>query len=745
MMRTRLRWSAAPLLAFFVCATAAPAQTTASSGALEPPRRPKIGLALGGGGARGDAHIGVLEVLERLRIPIDYIAGTSMGSVVGGLYAVGYSPEKLNDVVDKVDWANLFVDSAPRADTAFRRKENDYYVPPGITLGIKKNGVVLPAGLIAGRKLSFLLNTLTLPVANISNFNDLSIPFRAVATDARTGLPVVLSEGVLSRSIRASMAIPIIFTPVQIGDYLLIDGGEAENLPVQTVRAMGADIVIAVDVASSSEVPKEAPSSISEMLGRLIDLPLLRNTMESRKLADVVITPDLSGFSSADFAKSKQIVPKGLEAANAAADKLSKYSVSEEEYRAWQKTHRVPLPEHPPIIDAVVVDPVPRFDTRRISRVIATKAGLPFNQSVLDADMRRIAAMGLFQDVEFRFVREDGRNVLHIIATPKPWGPTYLTAGISFEISDADASFDLGLLLDATEVNRMGADWKTNLRLGNQIAIGSAFYQPLDYAGRFYVSPKLAWSQEPVDIFVEGERVAQYRVRQGGGSLDFGVELGHLLQLGQFSVGIERAAGTLTRRTGTPEFPDVDIDLGNFHSQLRLDQLDSVWFPTKGYFVDAQFIGSRTGLGATDSFNRGQLLAFGAKTFGRWTVVTRVSYGDGFGQVLPFYELFPLGGFLNLSGYSPGELHGSTFAFGAFTARYRLTKTPGAVIKGLYAGFSIEGGNTWQFRDQASISDMHLAGSIYVVADTLVGPLFLAYGNSGAQNQAVYLFLNQRF
>ena len=731
------------LVALSAGATArAQAPTSADSA---PPRRPKIGLALGGGGARGDAHIGVLEVLERLRIPIDYIAGTSMGSVVGGLYAVGYSPEKLNDVVDKVDWANLFVDAAPRADTAFRRKENDYYVPPGITLGIKKNGVVLPAGLIAGRKLSFLLNTLTLPVANVSKFDDLSIPFRAVATDARTGLPVVLSEGVLSRSIRASMAIPIVFTPVQIGDYLLIDGGESENLPVQTVRAMGADIVIAVDVASSSEVPKEAPSSISEMLGRLIDLPLLRNTMESRKLADVVITPDLSGFSSADFAKSKQIVPKGLEAANAAADKLSKYSVSEEEYRAWQKTHRVPLPANLPIIDQVVVDPIPRFDTRRISRVIATKAGVPFNQDVLEADMRRIASMGLFQDVEFRFVREDGKNVLHIIATPKPWGPTYLSAGMSFEISDAEADFDVGLLLDATEMNRLGADWKTNLRLGTQIALGSAFYQPLDYAGRFYVSPKLVWSQEPVDLFIDGERVAQYRVRQGGGGLDFGVELGHLLQLGQFSVGILRGAASLTRRTGTAEFPDVDVDLGDFHSQLRLDQLDSVWFPTKGYFVNAEFAGSRTGLGATDSFNRGQLFGLGAKTCGRWTAVSRVRYDDAFGSVLPIYEQFALGGFLDLSGYSPGELHGSTLAFGSFSARYRLTQTPGAVIKGLYAGFSIEGGNTWQFRDQASISDMHLAGSIYVAADTLLGPLFLAYGNSGAQHQAVYLFLNQRF
>jgi NTE family protein len=508
---------------------------------------------------------------------------------------------------------------------------------------------------------------------------------------------------------------------------------------------MGADVVIAVDVASSSEIPKEAPTSMTEMLGRLIDLPLLRNTLESRKLANLVITPDLSGFSSGDFAKTTQIIPKGTAAAEAAKAELSKWSVSEEEYRAWQKTHRVTLPERPPMIDEVVVDPIPRFDTRRITRILATKAGQPFNEVSLQDDMRRIVAMGLFQTVDFQFDKSGGKNVLHITATPKPWGPTYLSAGLDFEISQAKADFDVSLLLDATELDRLGADWKSGLRLGTEIALASAFYQPLDYAGRFYVAPTLGLDQRLVDVYVQQESIATYRVRQGQVGVELGVELGHLLELGQFSVAYERGAGNLDLRVGSPQLPNAHIDTGDFAARLRLDQLNDFYFPTKGYFVNAEFLGSRTGLGADNSFNRGQLIALGAETFGRWTGVLRLTYGDGFGSPLPFYELFPLGGFLNLSGRPPGQLLGQTQAFGSLQFRYRLNETPGALIKGLYVGGSIEGGNVWATRDLASFSDMRLAGSVYVAADTLIGPLYLAYGNSGSKNQAVYLFLNRTF
>lgn len=742
-MKVRIRLEAALLV---LAASAGSLLAQAASDQANPPHRPKIGLALGGGGARGAAHIGVLKVLEELRIPIDYIAGTSMGSVVGGLYVTGYSPQELDKIIGGVDWDNIFVDSAPRRDLAFRRKQDDYFVPPGATLGIK-NGVTLPAGLIAGRKMGFLLNTLTLPVAGVNDFDKLSIPYRAIATDARTGEVVALSHGSLPTAIRASMAIPVVFTPVDLDGRSLIDGGTSQNLPVQTVRAMGAEVVIAVDVASSSEIPETPPRSVADMLGRLIDLPLLRNTTESRPLADLVITPDLKGLSSGDFAKAKLIVPKGEVAARAAADKLSRWSVSEADYGAWRKEHRHGLPDARPMLDAVVVDPIPGFDTRRISRVVATRAGLPFNERVLQADMRRIAAMGLWSNVEFRLEKADGRNILHIIATPKSWGPTYLNAGIDFQIDThtAQADFDLSLLLDATELNRLGADWKTGVRLGSDLNVTTQFFEPLDYVGRFFAAPRLSWDQSSTGIYVQDERIAEYRFQQGVAGMDLGVELGHLLSLGEFSVGIQRGYVHAERTVGIPQFPNANFDTGAFVSDFRIDQVDNIWFPKSGYFVDLSYTGSRTGLGADTSYNKAQLLGFGVETIGRFTGIIRATYGDSFNTPLPINDLFTLGGFRNLSGRPINQLAGNTLAFGALILRYRLTPLPGAIVKGIYLGATAEMGNVWFDRSQAAVKNMHGAGSVFIVTDTLLGPLYLAYGSSGGKNQAFYLFLNRGF
>jgi NTE family protein len=511
---------------------------------------------------------------------------------------------------------------------------------------------------------------------------------------------------------------------------------------------MGADIVIAVDVASSSEVPTEAPRSVADMLGRLIDLPLLRNTVESRPLANLVITPDLKGLSSGDFAKTLEIIPKGDVAAKAQSARLSQWSVSEEEYAAWQKSHRKPLPKERPILDAVVVDPIPNFDTRRITRVIATKAGLPFNERVLQADMRRISGMALWQNVEFRLeTTAEGKSTLHIIATPKSWGPTYVSAGIDFEInaSQADADWNLSMLVDATELNRIGADWKTGLRLGTDIGLASKYYQPLDYTGRFFVAPTLFFDQQKIDVFSDEVDVASYRVRQGYAGLDLGLQLGHLLSLGQFSAGIDRGIQKAHRIVGLEEFPDVDADTGGFHSELILDQLDNFWFPNKGWFVDLAYQGNRTGLGADTAFNRIQLQALGVRSFNRWTVTGRIGYGDSFGSPLPLGSLFSLGGFRNLSGRPKGQLIGSTMAIGVLQVRYRLTPLPGTVVKGLYVGATAELGNVWTSREDASFDNMHGAWSVYVTSDTLLGPLYLAYGNSGNKNTAIYLFLNRGF
>jgi NTE family protein len=526
----------------------------------------------------------------------------------------------------------------------------------------------------------------------------------------------------------------------------LIDGGEAENLPVQTARAMGADIVIAVDVASSSEIPKEAPRSIAEILGRLIDLPLLHNTQNSRNLADLVITPDLLGFSTGDFSKGLEVIPKGEQAARANAEALSRWSVSPEEYAAWQKAHRIPVPEQPPLIDAIVIDPIPGFDTRRISRVIATKAGLPFNERVLQADMRRISGIGLWQNVEFRLEKEGGKNVLHILAVPKSWGPTYISAGLNFEFNINEKSqFGIATLLDATEMDKLGADWKTSLQFGTNLFAASQFYQPFDYAGRFFAAPRVSYYRFDQDIFSDEDRIAEYRSKEGKIGVDFGVELGHLLSLCEFSVGYERGWGSLRRRIGNPEFPEATYDAGAFVASLKLDQLDDVWFPHNGYFADLQYTASRGAFGADTDFNKAKILLIGVESIGRWTGTARAMYGDSLGSTLPFQELFTLGGFQSLSGRPRDQLLGDTVALGVLSMRYRLTATRGAIVHGIYVGASAELGNAWFERSDASFSRMHGAGSLFLATETLAGPLYLAYGNGGGKNKTFYISLNRSF
>ncbi len=281
----RFRRTGGLLLA--VLSLLAPAVPASGQTPETPKPRPKIGLALGGGGARGTAHIGVIRALEQMHIPIDYVAGTSMGSIIGGLYSCGYTPDQMEKLIGSIPWDTLFRDAPERKDQSFRQKEDDFehLIPFEFGLNLKKGGLLLPPGLIAGSKLGFVLESATLPCSSVTDFSQLRIPFRAVATDIQTGKPYVMSKGNLARVIRASMAIPAGFTPVEIDGHMLIDGGESENLPVQTVLAMGADIVIAVNVGSSGAESAAKPTNVGGMIGRLIDLPLQQNTMASAKLA----------------------------------------------------------------------------------------------------------------------------------------------------------------------------------------------------------------------------------------------------------------------------------------------------------------------------------------------------------------------------------------------------------------------------------------------------------------------------
>jgi len=732
-----------PLAAAALCVVLGTTPAVSAQAPEAAPPRPKIGLALGGGGARGNAHIGVIRALQQMHIPIDYVAGTSMGSIIGGLYACGYTPDDIEKLIGSIHWDTLFQDAPERKDQSFREKEDDFehLIPFEFGINLKKGGLLLPPGLIAGSKLGFVLENATLPCSSVTNFDQLRIPFRAVATDIQTGQPYVMGKGNLARVIRASMAIPAIFTPVEIDGHLLVDGGESENLPVQTVKAMGADIVIAVNVGSSGAETAAKPTNVGGMIGRLIDLPLQQNTMASAKLATVVITPNLEGYTSADFMKGLKMVPLGYQAAEAKKAELEKYSAPESIYGPWLAHHDATLPS-PPAIDEVVIDPVPGMDPRRLSYLVHTKPG-PLNTRVLGQDLKRIYSIGAFEIVSYTIENVDGRHVLRITATPKSWGPNYLKVGLFLGTDFQDTTqFDVTALVDATEMNSLGGEWKTTVSIGQPLEFKTRFFQPLTYRTHLFLSPYAGWRQETGQVFFDQVAVGTYQVSRTVLGFDAGYDFG---TWGELRVGYAHAWGVGTRKIGNPQFPDLDWDEGGLTTRFRVDQLDNVNLPHSGFFFDVDYVGNRTSLGATSSYDQFFGVGTGVQTIGRWTGLAKFEGGTGLGSQIPFYDQFRLGGLFHLSGRPIGQLYGNTYALGALLLYYRLTDTEGLVIKNLSVGVSAEGGNTWAFQQPVSWRGMKHAGSVYVIADTIIGPFFIGYGRSGSNNSSAYLYLNRSF
>jgi NTE family protein len=459
-----------------------------------PAPRTRIGLVLSGGGARGFAHVGVLEVLEELRIPIDLIAGTSMGAVVGGLYAQGLSPRELVSVVEDIDWTTAFDDAPPRRELSFRRKRDDFDFLTNLRLYIKDWRIALPKGLIEGQKITNILGELTLPAATVRDFDELAIPFRAVASDADTGEAVILADGSLARAIRASMAIPGIFSPVELDDRLLVDGGVSKNLPVDVARDLGADVIIAVDIGTS---PADSPGVTSALSigGQTLTVLMYRNTREQIALlgaGDVLIQPDMSGITTASFEKGREGIERGAAATRSMAAALNRFSVSREAFDAWLE-RRAAVPRAPPVIDSVRLDNRSPLSDRVIQRRLHAQTGEPLDVKRLQGDLAALYGEGVFDRVIFSVDETERGRELVVHAIGKETGRNFLRFGLNLETNfQSESLFNLGVLGTRMPVNGLGAELRTRVQVGENSGAQAEYYQPLDYGSRFFVSP--GWS-----------------------------------------------------------------------------------------------------------------------------------------------------------------------------------------------------------------------------------------------------------
>lgn len=702
--------------------------------------RPKIGLALSGGGARGGAHVGVLKAIEELEIPIDYIAGTSMGAIIGALYATGYDAEQIEEILINVDWNKGLQDSPERQYRTMRKKilEAEFYIP--FRVGFNKGKIQLPLGAIEGQHLDQIFNELFLPVLNTSDFDLFPIPFRAVATDLVTGEAVILSEGSLPNAIRASMSVPGVFAPIQIDSRLLVDGGMSNNLPVDIVRSMGADIVIAVDISSPLLTEEQLTSvvSVTEQLTNFLTRRNADQQIASLKSKDVLISPELGNFSSADFAGAAGIVGLGYEAALAQQSELERLADPE---RAWT-ARPAPKPMSDFKLDFVEIENGSVLNDAIIRSRLNVEPGDPFVFSELNESLDQIYSLDLFESVTYDIVEnEQGEQGIVVKAIPRDWGPNYLQLGLQLSTDfSASSDFKLGLAYTRNALNSLGGELRVRTSVGQVDELSFDFYQPVDLKANWFVEPEIFWRRQNYNFWLGETNLAEFEISAAG----FGLGIGrNLSTTDRFDFGYEYARGDADIIKGELGFPiDDTIRIGELSFNYLHDSMDSMWFPTSGMRHGLKYLYAMEKLGA--AFNYHQLAASGtfASSRGKNTFLLSYEGGYSFDNKAPLESWYQLGGLGRLSGLIPDQLTGRHLALARFAYYRRLNQLD---FIPAYAGFTLEAGNVWDFSQDIKFDNLRYAASVFVGADTPIGPVYLAYGQSEGGSNAVYFYVGNPF
>ena len=704
------------------------------------PARPKVGLALGGGGALGLAHIGVLKVLEEQRIPIDYIAGTSMGSIIAGCYASGMSPDEMQTWLESLDWGEVMSDATPRRELYFRRKLDDQrYL---LEMGLNWNGPKMGTGLAAGQKFNNLLELAILRSATTTHFDQLPIPYRAVATDLESGTAHVIDHGNLATAMRASMAVPGAFTAVEWEGRILIDGGIVKNLPVDVVRSMGADILIAVDVGADSDVVDPATlKTMGGILGRTYSIAQRPGQIEQFRSADIGIQPKLVGLTATEFHRVSEFVPRGEEAARGKAEELTRLSVGEADYAKYLAKQRRAKPESIPV-DEVAVTGNQRVGEGVIRGRIHSRPGEAFDEKTMQLDLMRIYGLGEFEQVLFRLdPGEEGRRTLRYDVREKSWGPLYLSYGINLR-SDFEKDAEWAMLLNVTRrsLNALGAEWRNEFELGSRQNVLSEFYQPLEPGGIWFVAPTVEYRSEMQPIYEDDHRVADYDVHRVEGRLDFDIQLRRYAEL---RIGPVWGTGKATVEIGASDLPEFDEDYAGWNVGLIVDRQDRTLFAREGYYLQVDGVSANEDWGGDVDFDKLSGLFRTFQSFGDHTFTFGLQGGTGFGAELPAYAQFALGGLFGFAGLAEGQFRGSYLGVATLGYAYRILQLPSQLGKGVYAVTRFDVGNVWQ--DEFDAGDVLYGGLIGLGADTAIGPMYLSYGAADGGYDRFYVSIGTAF
>lgn len=742
-------------IALVSCCAVSPAADTGAQTVKTGKTRPRIGLVLSGGGARGYAHLGVLEYLEKLQIPIDYIAATSMGALIGGLYASGIPPEELERRLSQTNLSDIAFDRNERARLPQSQREDDFQYPISVAVGYDDGKLKVAPGLVQGNHLLTLLQNWTSQLPADIVFDRLPIPFNAIATDLGTGAEVVLDKGSLPRAMRASMAVPGLFAPYVIGERTLVDGGLVSNLPVQEARNMGADIIIAVNIATPLQDPanlQSPPAVAQQMVGILIQ----QNVKTQKALLrenDVLIEPELTGMSFTDFARGTDSINAGWEAAQKQSERLTALSLPPDEWQAYLAARRSELflAKDTPV-DAIEIMTTGRIPASYVRSRLAVKEGDIYDGNLINQELAQISTNGDFNALTQEMRKKNGQNVLTIDAEEKSWGPQYLLFGLGLSNNfNGRGGFNLQIGYRYPWIDQSGLEWRNDLVLGNkQASLHSELRQPVPGTSGIYLAPYVDIDRRYVDVYTDGSDAraspeTQYRLDTGSAGLDIGIPLA---RLGEVRLGVSyqynKSTPTynLTDSVFGPLFETSQNSQPLARLRLTIDQLDDPLFPRTGYYLFGE---THHGFGSReDHYSDVQLKTLWAFSESRNTVNVALEAASTFSSTNAGQGFF-LGGFQRLSAYASDQFFGDYLLYGRLTYLRDLAEFTIPGLRNPVLGSSLEVGNVWQKREAFGNGPYKKSVSLFLGGSSPIGPLYFgaASGEQGVWN--LYLQLGRVF
>jgi NTE family protein len=696
---------------------------------------PKLGLVLEGGGALGLAHIGVITWMEEHRIPVSYVVGTSMGGLVGGIYATGRSPAEVRELINGIDWDQVLSGVTPFRDLSFRRKQDAHDFPGQLEFGLR-NGLQFPSGFNTGQEVNLVLDHVALPYSEIPSFNDLPIPFACVATDLVSGKRHVFRNGSLSLAMRSTMSLPGIFTPVRSGKSLYADGFLLDNLPVDVGKEMGSEVTLAIHLETAPMDPNTNLSSIG-VLGQSISVMSAVNELRSMEQADILVTVPLQKYTSLDYNKADAIIKLGYDAAASKASVLSAFSVSEaewEDYLAKRNSRRrtAPVPQF-----VQVTGTSPEM-AKAMEKQMSDLVGKPVETKKINQDMMTIVGMGRFSTSTYSMVEKNGEQGLQVQAEQKSYAPPIVRPLIIIDGSEYNnVLFSIGARITFLDLGSYRSELRNDVVLGSQYLVNSEYYHPFTTTSNWFIAPRVGFNSQQFNVYSSNTLLASYRIRQAGGGLDTGYAFG---RTGEFRLGYEGGYEHATPVIGNiPALPTTAGTTGDARIQYQLTTLDDPVIPRSGVSLLMYTKGYNTNPGAPAPFPLSEIQA---QAFFRLNAPSSIYFAAAGGSSYGYktgLPAFSLGGSRQLVAWGTNELLTDQYFLGQLGYIRELAKLPPFLGSSVNLLGILELGKTYKLPLLPSPPNlpMDVAGGLLV--NTIFGPVLVA-GTVGDYGHARFYF-----